>query len=425
MGVLFYSSYGFANHLASLRTNVPEIYWQWERQLPFWAWSIVPYWTLNGFYAAAFCLPSTRAQVIRLFWQLLLAQLIAVLCFVCFPLTFTWAKPDTTGLTGRLFHALAGFDQPFNQAPSLHIMLTLIIGRFYWYRLPPTLRGLWLLWLLLIALSVLTTYQHHFIDIPTAVAAASVVLWLLPMWRTQAVRSAWFRSSTHQHSLPKPKRTQRHVVAALLYATLAMLALGMAWHLQDAYWWLLWLTLAWTVLACVYVTADAAMWQKLPTGKHTLAITLLVLPLYPIIRANMAFWLRKQPLAVQVHERLAVGSVLAANGFAAVVDVCAEYPVWRTPLHYHSVPCLDMVVVPAAALRHAANCVHDWMQHNQQPVLVCCALGYSRSVAVVLTYLVQYEHMPLQEAYQLLQTVRPQMVLSPLQLREIEKANHV
>jgi hypothetical protein len=44
--------------------------------------------------------------------------------FVLTPLRFSFEpKPETHGLAGFLFDALAGFDKPFNQAPSLHIAL--------------------------------------------------------------------------------------------------------------------------------------------------------------------------------------------------------------------------------------------------------------------------------------------------------------
>ena len=103
MGVVFYSTYGGANYLAGLRTDVPEVFWPWERHIPFWAWSIVPYWTLNLFYAGAFFCCQNRAQIHRLLQQLLLAQAIAVVCFIGYPLTFTWEKPLTDGFTGRLY----------------------------------------------------------------------------------------------------------------------------------------------------------------------------------------------------------------------------------------------------------------------------------------------------------------------------------
>ena len=36
-------------------------------------------------------------------------------------------RPETDGLPGFLFAVLGGFDKPFNQAPSLHIALLVII----------------------------------------------------------------------------------------------------------------------------------------------------------------------------------------------------------------------------------------------------------------------------------------------------------
>ena len=426
MGVVFYSTYGGANYLAGLRTNVPEIFWPWERQIPFWAWSIVPYWTLNLFYAGAFFCCQNRAQIHRLLQQLLLAQAIAVVCFIVYPLTFTWEKPLTDGLTGRLFSALAGFDQPYNQAPSLHIILTMVIGRFYWYRFATWARPLWLAWLLLIAVSVLTTYQHHFIDIPTGVLAGCLVLWLLPWQGNQAATFAVFRFPSNPFlSLPKPKRSPAHLRWVCLYASCAVVLSLLAFGLQAAWYGLLWPALALLWLAAVYGHADAAAWQKQATGKHTLAVSLFALPLRLMYRANMAYWLRGKALSAQVTERIHVGSILAAPDFHAVVDVCAEYPLAVMPSYYATAPMLDMVPADVAALRAATDALHQMLQQQNQPVLVCCALGYSRSVAVVLVYLLRQGHAhDLQAALKLLQQARPDMVASPANQQQILKAAH-
>ena len=194
LGVVFYASYGFANWLSAQRAPLPEIAFAWEQHIPFWAWTIVPYWSLNLFYACSVFVCKDRDELHGLIRQLLVAQAIAISCFMVFPLQFTWVKPPATGISGALFQALAGFDQPYNQAPSLHIILLIIIGHFYYSKFPKILRAVWLVWLGVIALSVLTTYQHHFIDIPTGVAVGALILWALPInsppiWRASA-RSA-------------------------------------------------------------------------------------------------------------------------------------------------------------------------------------------------------------------------------------------
>ena len=124
-------------------------------------------------------------------------------------------------------------------------------------------------------------------------------------------------------------------------------------------------------------------------------------------------------------ERIHVGSVLASENFQAVVDVCAEYPVARTPPHYAAIPMLDMVMLDVAAVRTAAIALERLLQQQEQPVLVCCALGYSRSVAVVLTYLLRSgQANDLQAALNMVQQARPQMVVSTPNQHIILKAAH-
>ena len=197
LGVVFYASYGFANWLSAQRAPLPEIAFAWEQHIPFWAWTIVPYWSLNLFYACSVFVCKDRDELHGLIRQLLVAQAIAISCFMVFPLQFTWVKPPATGISGALFQALAGFDQPYNQAPSLHIILLIIIGHFYYSKFPKILRAVWLVWLGVIALSVLTTYQHHFIDIPTGVAVGALILWALPINSPHLARIGAQRSTTH------------------------------------------------------------------------------------------------------------------------------------------------------------------------------------------------------------------------------------
>ena len=131
VGILFYASYGLSNHYAASQDYVPEIAFAWESNIPFWAWTIVPYWSLNLMYAAAFFLCRDTHEQNRYVAHLVAAQLIATVCFVLSPLRFGWPKPPADGLSGWLFDSLAAFDLPYNQAPSLHIALAIIVGAFY------------------------------------------------------------------------------------------------------------------------------------------------------------------------------------------------------------------------------------------------------------------------------------------------------
>ena len=83
------------------------------------------------------------------------------------------AAADATASSARCSTSLAGFDQPFNQVPSLHIALRGDpLGRCTRAHASAGVARILLDgWFIADRRSVLTTYQHHFIDVPTGFAA--------------------------------------------------------------------------------------------------------------------------------------------------------------------------------------------------------------------------------------------------------------
>lgn len=139
----------------------------WERHIPFFAWSIIPYCSIDIFYALAVFVCRTKNELDLHVRRVVTAQIVAISCFLLFPLKFSFARPATHGLPRLLFAALTSFDRPFNQAPSLHIALLVILWCLYEKHVPRVARWPLLVWFALIGVSVLTTYQHHFFDVPT------------------------------------------------------------------------------------------------------------------------------------------------------------------------------------------------------------------------------------------------------------------
>jgi protein-tyrosine phosphatase len=77
---------------------------------------------------------------------------------------------------------------------------------------------------------------------------------------------------------------------------------------------------------------------------------------------------------------------------------------WRT------VPLLDLVPPDPASLREAAAAVEAFRHHG--PVLVTCALGYSRSSATVATWLIVTGRAAgVDEAIARIRAARPRIVL--------------
>ena len=98
VGGFFFVSYLGSLELVALRDDVPVLVFEWERHIPFLAWTIVPYWSIDLFYALAFFLCLTRAELFGLVRRLLSAQVIAVTIFLIAPLKLTSTIPADTGI---------------------------------------------------------------------------------------------------------------------------------------------------------------------------------------------------------------------------------------------------------------------------------------------------------------------------------------
>ena len=446
IGALFYTSYGLSNHYAASLAYVPEVAFAWERGIPFWAWTIVPYWSLNLMYAAAFFLCRNACEQNRYVARLVLAQIIATTCFMLFPLHFGWPKPPTDGLWGWLFDSLVAFDLPYNQAPSLHIALSIIVGTFYWTRFPK-IRLPILLWQSLIALSVLTTYQHHFIDVPTGALLGWLVLWGIPKHgvspfrrpfntqgrlktseasfceaKTNAVSFARTSEADFREAKTSPETRSREIKIAMLYLVGAALS-ALPSLFGSAWLWMLWVSVSLSVVAFAYLTGNAAVFQKQADGRLSVAATVLLLPYLAGVRLNMAYWLRGKAKTARVRDDVLIGSVLGiSDDPPAVLDVCAEYPRPRYRGVYRTLPLLDMVAPSENDLMQAASLL-EALRGQHGKVLTCCALGYGRSAAVVLTWLLVYGGCrDLAQATAELKQARPQTVLPPETAKAVEAA---
>lgn len=403
LGPFFFASYGFANWLAATRTGVGSVAFGWERSIPFVPWTIVPYWSIDLLYALSLLLCTTRRELDRHAQRLLFVQLVSVACFIAFPLRFSFDRPASAGVFGALFTALGSFDKPFNQAPSLHIALLVVIWTCLTNHCPPRWR--WALhgWMALIGLSVLTTYQHHFIDLPTGLAVGFAALWALPD-----------SSASPIAGLAVAEDRRRLRLAALYIAgaiTLTWLSLAGGVEL-----WLLWPAMALVLVAWNYAAIGVRGFQKSAEGRLSAGASWLLAPYIAGAWINSRLWTRLHPGHADVIDGVSIGRIpsrryLARTSFAAVVDLAAELPCGTRPgLFYRSIPVLDLTVPDVETLRRAAAAIEEARQHG--PTLVCCGLGYSRSaIAVVAWLLVTRRAATLDEATAMVRRARPAIVL--------------
>ena len=413
LGPFFFVSYGFATWVTSQRAQVGVMVFNWEYSLiPFWPWTIVPYWLIDLLYGVSLLLCATRLQLDNHAKRLLTAQVVAVSSFLLFPLRFSFDRGQVEGPFGWMFDTLAMFDKPFNQAPSLHIALMLLLWVVYLRALPASWR-----WLVhgvfgLIGLSVLTTWQHHFFDVPTGLWLGWLCLWLFPDGGPAPLAQATITRDPIRRRL------------ALRYALAALASLALALWLGGAAWWCLWLSGALLLVAMAYLSLGVNAFQKQANGSLSLATRWVMAPYLLGAKLNAWLWTRKLALADMVTPGLLLGRVpsrteLAHLDVAAIVDVSVELACAPGDRVYANIPLLDLVPPNAAQLTQAVAAIEA--ARPAGTVLVCCALGFSRSAVVVAAWLLatQRARTPTEALAQIRQA-RPAIVLGPAQIAALD-----
>jgi len=379
LGPFFFATYGLATWATAQRAGVPSIVFAWERWIPFWPWTIVPYWVIDVLYAASLFVCSTRRELDTHAKRLLTAQVVAIAVFLIAPLRFSFVPPPVDGVAGAMFGVLRSFDQPFNQLPSLHLALAVILAALFARKTTGIARVAGVAGFVAIGLSVLTTWQHHFIDVPTGVLLGALCVWAWP-FESDAVASLWQLTRD-------PARTR----LALVYAAGAALAAVLAVALGGAALWALWIAVSLALVAVAYAALGAGAFQKGHDGRLSLAARWLYAPYLAGAWVNSRAWTRRTPDPVAVADGVFVGRVptareLAGSPFAAVVDVTAEFGVDPVGRAYALVPMLDLATPTPDELRRAAHAIERL--RSDGPLLVCCALGRSRSACAVAAWLI-------------------------------------
>jgi protein-tyrosine phosphatase/membrane-associated phospholipid phosphatase len=411
LGPFFFASYGLANYLASQRSDVGAVVFDWENRIPFVPWTIIPYWSIDLLYAISVFLCTSRAELDAHARRLLTCQVGAVTCFILFPLRFTFGRPDMSGTPGFMFDALTSFDKPFNQAPSLHIALLVVLWVIYARHVPRWLVWPLHLWFALIGVSVLTTYQHHFFDLPTGAALGFFALWLWPDRGASPI--AQLRGTND----PKRRRL------ALYYASGAVLAAAAALSIGGWGWWLFWLSLSLMMVAASYAFFGPEGFQKGPDGRMALGARALLWPYLLAARINGWLWRRGRRDAAEIRGGVHINGLPSrreAARFPTVIDLCAELPGTAPPERCWAWPMLDLVTPEPETLRAAALMIEQARQRG--PVLVCCALGFSRSAAAIATWLMLHHVPGIDAAIAEIKRAWPHLRLDAAALAAIDKA---
>ncbi len=373
-GALFFAVYGFCNWRASTLASVPSIVFDWERAIPFLPWMIVPYMSIDILFAGAFFLCATRREMRTLSRRILWAMIVSSFFFLLMPLRVSFDRPATEGLPGFLL-AVLEVDAPFNQFPSLHVSLALVLVATYLRRSPPALRPVITGWFALIIASTLFVYQHHAIDLA---GGAVVGLSAFTLFREQERHRAGTSPSI-----------------GLLYAggSLALLVPALLWPVQA--WWTVWPSISCLVVAAGYLVIGPEVLGK-RRGEHGVVHRLLLAPYLLGCELSHRFFRRRVAERVEVAPGVWLGRRLTRqearrlvrDGFGAVIDLAGELP-RRAELDLVDVLDLPLLDFTVPEPRDLQRCVEFIERHRERgvPVFIHCALGCTRGVVVTAAWL--------------------------------------
>ena len=400
LGILFFLLYGSANHFALLTAPHTSLFFEWERSIPFVEAFIVPYMSSDFLFVMVFLLPYTRLELRVLALRVFSIVLVSVFLFFLFPLAFSFEKPNIESFH-FLFKALEA-DQPFNQAPSLHVSFAIVL----WYSMKEKIKGKWLkallfVWFILIVISTLFVYQHHFIDLPTGALLGFLVV--------------YFISEKRENRVLKAFMTPRHLKMALYYLVASVIFMWLSFTLSVFF---LYIFFSLFLVSVIYAFG---LNHYLVSTNHFGIFFFSRFLFFPYNYANYLFWnyyKRNLALMTQVKDKVYFGrlydfderKLLEERGLKHIINLAPEHVFLQKHFfhHFYNLAFLDQTI-PNPKLLHEAVLLIE--RHKEEGVFVHCALGLSRSVLVISAWLL-YTGYSRDEVEKIILEIRPSSVKS-------------
>lgn len=164
--IIFVLCYKGAEFYTRSLENVPSYFMDWEKKILFLPIFMLPYMTSGPYFLATFLIIKNEKKLKLNFIRANFMTIVSTTIFVIFPLKFYFEKPEVQNFfLAYLFKMLHMFDSSFNQCPSLHVSYSLLSALVYYKELNSKSKYFLVFWGILIAISVLFVYQHHFIDL--------------------------------------------------------------------------------------------------------------------------------------------------------------------------------------------------------------------------------------------------------------------
>ncbi|WP_157845042.1 phosphatase PAP2 family protein [Chryseobacterium indologenes] len=416
--IVFTVVYNYTAWLISRQKTVPSFVFDFEKYIPFLPWTIIPYMTSGLFFVLVFFLCKNREQLKVLTSRVLFVTITAGICFLLFPLKFSLVKPETDHfLLGYSFRFLETFDSPFNQAPSLHIAYAFI----FW----PVLRSLkrlrifCMLWLILLGLSTLTTYQHHCIDILSGAVLAHLSFVLFP-YRKNDFRYRNFQVANFYFLFGWITAS----AALLLYKNFGSTGLLVLWPSLMS------------IIIGYHYQKSAANFLKDKNGSIPFLRKVFYAPYLLVYWILWRFFRKnKRPLlivpGIYISSRPGHNNLpcFTISNHTIIYDLAAEMEEiseWKKLPDYHSVPFLD---IGTPDMKRIRTLVTEITEHYTKlpeggQIIIHCTMGFTRSSIVGILVMKNILSLPLEEAITTMKTLNKNAVIHSYLQEFMKKLNY-
>ena len=403
-GFFFFSYYIADVYTASLDI-VPSIYYSWEKYIPFLPWTIIPYWSMDLLYGLSFFICTSRKELKIHTARLMCASLFCCLFFIIFPLSCALPIPPVeNSLFNYLFFGSDLVATSFNQAPSLHIALAWLVWLAFYRHTKGVVRFLFTVWFVLIGLSVFCCYQHHFIDAPTGLFAGILISYLLPL-------------KSYKREISPDKKARKKL--AFYYLAGSIILIISAFCLKNSAFLLLWPAAALIAVSLGYLHWGTSVFEKDSSGRITLSARIFLAPYRFGAYLSKIYFTGKLKPYCQLAPNLYLG-YLPDNKIRQdfLIDMTAEFVSSNIKCKgIFSFPRMDLTAQSPEQIQQATQKAAALTR--QGSVLICCALGLSRSVCIAAAALVLIKKINLQQALDIIKQQRPQIVLNEQHIQNL------
>lgn len=378
---IFMIVYNFSGWYAANTAGVGSFVFDFEHNMPFLSWMIIPYMSSGLLFIGLFFLCSYQDELVLFIKRIIFITIISGLFFILFPLRFSFIKPEIySPFLSFFYQFLSTWDTNYNQAPSLHISYACL----FWSVIRQKLVGKWKIvagiWLLIMSISTLTIYQHHFIDILAAIFLVCITLLLFPG--------------------TKKRNTTIGILYFILSLSFSLIALLIYQYINRYGLLILWISLTLFLVGIAYIQSNSRF-LKQKDGTIHLINKLVYFPYIISYKIMRRFFCKNAKIPViEIFPQILVGAMLKSGQVAEfnidrrtiVIDLSAELEensTIRKITTYYSCPILDLGSAKKEAIEsilHMLSKIYAGLKPTEK-VYIHCSMGYSRSIYIATLFM--------------------------------------